>query len=66
MWGTPLHTALERLPAGTTEIYFHPSEEGAGRRELEALVAPDLKERIAATGARIITFGELSEHALTA
>ena len=51
--------ALGRLPAGTSEVYFHPSTDAAGRAELAALLSPRVRAALEACGAERVSFGEL-------
>jgi len=65
-----LHAIIDRLPEGVTEIMCHPSVpdetlsqiSGYNRQravELNLLTDPSLKDRLRATGAKLISFGEL-------
>jgi hopanoid biosynthesis associated protein HpnK len=59
---------LRHLPAGVTEIYFHPVSRagsdlgrtaGAGEEELSALTSPDLREALSAPDIQSIGFSDL-------
>jgi predicted glycoside hydrolase/deacetylase ChbG (UPF0249 family) len=60
---------LKHSPSGVTEIYFHPeisnlhrTEGGRFRqREYEALVNPQLRQTLLASGLRLITFSDLKD-----
>jgi hypothetical protein len=61
---------LRHLPAGVTEIYFHPStsrcpellRDMAGYRheaEFQALISPEVKQAIASAGAQLLAYSDL-------
>ena len=74
-WGQPAKPTFEnilaRLRPGVTEIYLHPVEDGAELRaydpthpqiradDLDCLLDPDLPAKVAAAGARLISFAPL-------
>jgi predicted glycoside hydrolase/deacetylase ChbG (UPF0249 family) len=55
---TFLRNLLERLPEGTSEVYAHPSETEF-RHELQALVSPGVRERIAGCGIQLLRYQDL-------
>ena len=65
---------LDRLPEGTTEIFFHPAtaafagadrgtETFAWERELAALTSGRVRDAVAQSGAASVTYGELAASA---
>jgi YdjC-like protein len=50
---------LERLPAGDSELYSHPSLDQF-KHELEALLSPRLKKLVQQQGIRLIRYQDLS------
>ena len=58
---------LKYLPDGVTEIYFHPvlskinssGKSSNGKKELEALVSPQVRETILASGIQLVAFSDL-------
>jgi len=58
---------IDRLPAGLTEIYFHPAMDIGGvppapssQRETEVLASARVRDAIASRGIRLTTFGEVA------
>jgi chitin disaccharide deacetylase len=49
---------LDHLPAGDSELYSHPSL-GEFKHELDALISPRVRERIAAHGIQLIRYQDL-------
>jgi len=52
---------LERLPEGVTELLCHPGTEGWRADDYRALLDPQVRERIADLGIRLIGYGALVE-----
>ncbi len=50
---------MGRLPAGTSEVYFHPSTDPVGRGELAALLSPRVRAALENCGAQRVSFSEL-------
>ncbi len=58
---------IERLPEGTTELYFHPAEDvgatppaPATQRDLQLLTSPAIRAALARAGAILTNFAELA------
>ncbi len=67
MTGDYVVGVLERLPAGLTEIYFHPAMDIGGtpptpssQLETEVLTSPRVRDTVASRGIQLTTFGELA------
>jgi hopanoid biosynthesis associated protein HpnK len=57
---------IASLPAGLTELYFHPAEDIGGtpplnlQRETRILTSPRIRDALAAAGARLTNFAEIA------
>jgi hypothetical protein len=58
---------IARLPAGTTEIYFHPAEDlgaaplpPAARLETQILKSPRVRKALIDAGAQLTSFAEIA------
>jgi hopanoid biosynthesis associated protein HpnK len=58
---------IERLPAGITELYFHPADDVGGvppspatQRDLQLLVNPSIRAALERRGVTLANFGELA------
>ncbi|MDA8360995.1 MAG: hopanoid biosynthesis-associated protein HpnK [Gammaproteobacteria bacterium] len=56
---TEVVDAMTRLPAGISEVYFHPSMDPQGLGELAALLSPRVRAAFEQGGVERVSFGEL-------